>query len=122
MVGACVAELVGTARESQNLIAAFLARAAQDPEFVEEGLRLRRKVSSKISALLLLRRDQIHHPDPELSLDLGVQFAFGLVLQSVVFGGTWAGGRSLGDAALEREIARSFLAYIGVAPIERSAS
>ena len=94
----------------------FLMIALRDPEFLEAGLRFRRGVSRRMSELLLTRREQIDHPEPEVAVDLGVQFAFGLMLQSVVFGGTWAGGRTLSDAQLEREIARSFLAYVGAAP------
>lgn len=116
IVSACVHELVTTARERRNLIAAVLSTSARDPEFLEAGLRFRRGVSRRMSELLLTRREQIHHPEPELAVDLGVQFAFGLMLQSVVFGGTWAGGRTLSDAQLEREIARSFLAYVGAVP------
>ena len=116
IVAALVKELVTTARDHQNLIAAILATGARDPAFLEEGLRFRRRVTQRVGALLLTRRDQLHHPEPEVAVDLGVQFAFGLMFESVVFGGTWAGGRTLSDEQLEREIARSFLAYIGAAP------
>lgn len=120
IVAACVGELVRITRERQNLIAAFFTRAARDPEFMEQGLRFRRRVSRRIGDLLLTRRERFAHPEPEIGIDLGVQFAFGLMLQSVVLGGTWAGGRTLSDVELQREIARSFLAYVGAAPTERN--
>jgi AcrR family transcriptional regulator len=116
IVAACVAELVGTVRERHNLLAAFLSRAAGDPEFILHGVRFRRRVASRIGELLLRRRDQIGHPEPEVGIDIGVQFAFGLMLQSIVLGDLSAGGRTLSDEELEREITRSFVAYIGAAP------
>ena len=119
IVAACVAELVGTVRERHNLLAAFLSRAAGDPEFIEHGLRFRQRVASRVSDLLLTRRGQLDHPEPEVGIDIGVQFAMGLMLQSVVLGDLRAGGRTLSDRELEREITRSFLAYIG-APLQRN--
>lgn len=119
IVAACVAELVATVRERQNLLAAFMSRATGDPDFIHHGVRFRRRIASRIGELLLSRRDQIDHPDPEVGIDIGVQFAMGLMLQSVVLGDLSAGGRTLSDKEIEREITRSFLAYIGAAPQKR---
>ena len=63
--------------------------------------------------LLLLRRDALRHPQPELAIDLGVQSAMALMLQHVLYGETRAAGRTLSHADLVREITRSFLAYLG---------
>jgi AcrR family transcriptional regulator len=121
IVAACVHELVRITRERRSLIQAFLYRSAVDVEFREDGLRFRRKVSAHMTELLLTRRDQIRHPDPPLGIDFGVQLAFGLMLQSVVLGDLWAGGRRLSSAELERELARSFLTHIGVPVDDRGA-
>ena len=64
-------------------------------------------------ALLLPRRHELRHPEPRLAIDLGVQFAFALMLQLVVVGEVRAGGRVLGDRELVAEITRNFLSYIG---------
>lgn len=119
IVSACVAELVATVRERRNLLAAFMSRASGDPDFILHGVRFRRRIAVRIGELLLSRRDQIDHPEPEVGIDIGVQFAFGLMLQSVVLGDLSAGGRTLSDQEVQREITRSFLAYIGAAPQER---
>ena len=113
IVRPCVQELVDTFRGRQALIAAFMARAPVDPEFMEDGQRFRRDVSRRFCDLLLTRRDAIRHPDPELGIDLGVQLAFGLMHQMVVFGEIRAGGRRLTDADLVDELTRNFLAYVG---------
>jgi AcrR family transcriptional regulator len=112
IVDACAAELVAVAGRHRNLIAAFLIRSAHDPAVREGGLRFRRRVAERITRLLVARGDEIAHPEPALAIDLGVQFAFGLMLQRAVTGEIRAAGRSLTDGELRREIARNFLAYL----------
>ncbi len=114
IVEPCVRELVDTFRERRALIRVFMFSAVQDPEFIEDSLRFRRRVSSRLVALLLTRRDEIRHPDPELAIDLAVQFAFGLMHQSVILGEIRADARRLSDADLVRELTRNFLSYLGI--------
>jgi AcrR family transcriptional regulator len=110
---ACADELVTVFRERRNLIAAFLHRATRDPELLAEALRFRAQTAERIAQLLLPRGGELRHPEPRLAIDLGVQFAFALMLQLVVVGDVRAGGRVLSDRELQREIERNFLAYLG---------
>jgi AcrR family transcriptional regulator len=110
---ACADELVSVFRERRNLIAAFLHRASADSDLLAEALRFRAATAERIAALLLPRRHELSHPEPRLAIDLGVQFAFALMLQLVVVGDVRAGGRVLDDGELVAEITRNFLAYIG---------
>ena len=114
IVASCMNELVSTYRAEHNMIHAFVARAAADAETRQEGMRFRQRVSSRISALLLTRRHEISHPEPEVAIDLAVQLAFGLLLQKVIFGEIRAGDRVLPDAAIEAELNRNVLAYLGI--------
>jgi AcrR family transcriptional regulator len=109
-----VAELVGTFRERQALIAVFTFRASHDPEFIADSLRFRQSVSRRIVALIMTRADEIAHPEPALAIDFCVQLAFSLMHQVVVFGEVRADERTLSDARLGQEITRNFLAYLGV--------
>jgi AcrR family transcriptional regulator len=113
IVRACADELVTVFRERRNLIAAFLHRATADPELLAEAIRFRAQTAERIATLLLPRGSELHHPEPRLGIDLGVQFAFALMLQLVVVGDVRAGGRVLSDRELQAEIERNFLAYIG---------
>ncbi|MCC6640013.1 MAG: TetR/AcrR family transcriptional regulator [Deltaproteobacteria bacterium] len=114
IVAACAEEVVTVVRARHHLITAFLYRGIQDPDFRRDALRFRRRVSERVSALLLGRRAEFAHPQPELAIDLGVQAALALMLQDAVYGETRAAGRALGRPALVRELTRSFLAYLGV--------
>jgi AcrR family transcriptional regulator len=115
IVAVCAEELVSVAQARRALLEAFLIRAVRDPEFRREGLRFRQRVSKRMTALLLTRRAEIAHPDPELAIDLGVQLAFGLLQQKLIFGELRAAGREVGDPEIVRELTRSFLGYLGVA-------
>jgi AcrR family transcriptional regulator len=115
IVEAAVAELVSTTRERRHMIAAFLVRAIEDPVIRAGGLRFRRRVEDRISALLLPRRAEMSHPDPALAIDLAIQTAFALMQQHVLIEETQAGGRALSDEELRRELATMLLRYIGIA-------
>ena len=116
IAGACAAELVHVFRERRNLIAAFLHFSTRDPELLADAIRFRAVTAERIAGLLLPRRHELRHPEPRLAIDLGVQFAFALMLQLVIVGDVHAGGRTLRDSELVDEIARNFLAYIGAPP------
>lgn len=113
IVSACAGELVAVFRERRNLIAAFLHTSTRDPELLAEAIRFRATTAERIATLLLPRQHELSHPDPRLAIDLGVQFAFALMLQLVLIGDVRAGGRVLSDRELQAEIERNFLAYIG---------
>lgn len=107
-------ELVQTGNRERPLIEAILYRAAHDPGIRDDGLRFRRRVSSRIGSVLVRHADAIRHPEPAVAIDLGIQAAFAVMLQHIVFGATMAGGRALSDARLEIELTRVFLGYLGV--------
>lgn len=114
IVETAVAELVTITREKRPLIAAFLANALDDPVLLEGGLRFRRNVAERLSALFLQRRDEITHPDPALAIDLAIQTAFAIMQQHVLLEETYAAGHTLSDAELRREIATLVLRYLGI--------
>ncbi len=114
IVEAAVAELVNSTRERRPMIAAFLVRAIEDPVIRAGGLRFRRQVEERISALFLTRRDEMSHPDPALAINLGIQTAFALMQQHVLIEETRVGGRALSDDELRRELVTMFLRYVGI--------
>lgn len=123
IVQAAVAELVAITRQRRQMIAAFLVCAIEDPVIREGGLRFRRTVAERIGKVLLLRRNEMTHPDPTLAIDLGIQTAFALMQQHVLIEETEAAGHPLSDDELRRELAMMFLRYLGIdTPPSRSRS
>ncbi|MBX3027592.1 TetR/AcrR family transcriptional regulator [bacterium] len=116
IVEAAVAELVSITRERRPIIAAFLVNALQDPVLLEGGLRFRRTVEERLSALFLTRRDEMSHPDPGLAIELAIQTAFAIMQQHVLIEETRAQGRPLSDAELRRELTTLVLRYVGIEP------
>jgi AcrR family transcriptional regulator len=114
IVRPCVFEFVQMFREREALITAFLFRAAQDPDFIAEGLRFRQSVSEHISSLLLDRREEFDHPDPEVAIEIVVQMAIGLLQQMALSGDFHVDGRRLNDDRIVDEITRNFISYIGI--------
>jgi AcrR family transcriptional regulator len=116
IVEAAVAELVSITREKRPMIAAFLANALEDSVLLEGGLRFRRSVEERLSALFLMRREEITHPDPPLAIELAIQTAFAIMQQHVLIEETRAQGRALSDDELRREITTLVLRYVGIEP------
>jgi AcrR family transcriptional regulator len=114
IVDAAVDELVTVTEERRNLIRAFLYRATQDEKIRDDAIHFRRRVAERMAALLLVKAPPIDHPDPALAIDLGVQVAFALMQQHVLLDGTRAAGHDLTPEEIRREIARMFLAYVGI--------
>ncbi len=114
IVEAAVMELVNSTRERRHMIAAFLVSAIQDPVIRAGGLRFRRSVEERISALLLTRRAEMNHPDPALAIALGIQTAFALMQQHVLIEETHVRDRALSDEELQRELTTMFLRYVGI--------
>jgi AcrR family transcriptional regulator len=119
IVEAAVVELVTITRERRPIIAAFLANALEDPVLLEGGLRFRRTVEERLSALFLTRREEMTHPDPGLAIELAIQTAFAIMQQHVLIEETRAQGRALSDDELRRELTTLVLRYVGIEPRRR---
>lgn len=109
--------LIGTMVEiysqHRRLIKAFLVRAAQDELTFSEGLRLRQRVFVRVGQLVLERRDEVAHPDPQRALQLALHMLFGVMQQKAIFGEVRAGaGPAMKDAELVHELTRAVLAYL----------
>src|SRR5690606_37154514 len=92
----------------------FLFRATQDVQIRDDAVSFRNRAAERIAALLVGRSPNFRHPDPVLAIDLGVQAAFALMNEHVLLEGTHAAGRTLGLDELQREVARMFIAYVGI--------
>lgn len=112
IVRGCSAELVSHIAQRRRLQAAFLHSVAVRPQRWSSGIAFRQRLTEGV-ALLLTRRDEIRHPDPETATRFAIETVFALMDQRALFGhldGTW----QLDEAHLVDEITRLVLAYLGV--------
>jgi AcrR family transcriptional regulator len=107
--------LVEIYREQAGLIRAFVLRHYTSPEFRQKRERLSRDVNERLSALLLERRDEIRHPDPELAAVFGLTLVFNALDGAILFGQTHSDVLPLSDDALAAELARAYGNYLGAA-------
>jgi AcrR family transcriptional regulator len=115
LLRAVVRFLVSIYREQGGLIRAFVLRNHTDAEFRGRQQRLSHHVSRRLSALLLERREEIAHPDPERAASFGLAMTFATIESAVLFGELRSSGLALSDDDLAAEVARAYLAYLGAA-------
>lgn len=91
-------------------------RARVDPVLQATGRQVNAHYIERLRALLLepSRRSQVTHPNAERAIALGFMMFFGALRETTVFGEVWPDhdelvGKNLGD-----EMARLYLAYLGV--------
>jgi AcrR family transcriptional regulator len=112
-----VSFLVETFRERRGLMRVFIHRSHTDPEFHERQERLGDYVSSRLSVLVLARRDEVRHPDPERAAAFGLAMAFAAIQSHVVFDEVRSPVLRMSDAEFARELSSAYLAYLGVPAI-----
>ena len=113
ILAAVVRFLVSLYRDQAGLIRAFVVRAHVDPEFHARRERMLGYVNEHLSALLLARRDEIAHPDPEKAAAFGLTLVFATLDNVMLFGELRSGALALGDDELALELTQTYLAYLG---------
>lgn len=113
ILGSVVRFLVAVYRDQGGLMRVFVARHHTDQSFQARRERLSHYVSERVSALLLARRDEITHPDPERAATFGLTLVFS-ALDSIMLFGEMRSSLTLSDDALADELSRTYLAYLGL--------
>jgi AcrR family transcriptional regulator len=113
VIEAVVRFLVEIYRDQRGLIRAFVVRNHTDATFQARRERLSHYVNDKLAALLLARRGEIAHPDPERAAAFGLTLVFSTLDNVMLFGEMRSGTLALSDAELAAELTRAYLAYLG---------
>jgi len=82
--------------------------------FGERARRFNDHVHGRLRTLLLERRSEIRHPDPELAINLGLFFASASAREAVLSESLRVYPVQIDDDRLAREITRAWLAFFGV--------
>ncbi len=104
--------LVQVFREREGFFRAILQRGAADPVVRERTDRLFEHLADRLAALLRGRRGDIAHGDPRLAATVGLRVVIGTLTHTIQ---TQPRTLSLADDRLGTELARVFIAYLGVA-------
>jgi len=106
--------LVDAYRQRKGLISAFIIHATSDPGFSEAWTSLSKHLSQRFRALLLERSEEIHHQEPRLAIDFGLQMLLCILDELALCGDLDASGLKLPDDQLPAELTRMFLRYLGI--------
>jgi AcrR family transcriptional regulator len=115
LIEAVIHFLVSIFRERRGLMRAFVMRNHTHPEFQARQNRLSHHVIARLCALLLARREQLSHPDPERATRFGMMLVFSALETMILFGEMRSSLLSFSDDDLADELTRSTLLYLGVA-------
>jgi AcrR family transcriptional regulator len=116
LIEAVVPFLVSIFRERRGLMRAFVVRNHTHPEFQARQQRLSHYVIARLGALLLERREQLSHPDPERAARFGLMLVDSALESMILFGEMRSSLLTLSDKDLADELTRSTLAYLGTRP------
>lgn len=97
----------------RGLLRSLFLRARTDTVLQESALAVNRQFIAHLHRLLLARRDELTHPNPERAIELGFMMMVGSLRELVVFGETWPSPPAH-SPDLAGEIARMYCGYLGI--------
>lgn len=112
-------EAVALYRARRGLLRSLFLRARVDPVLQQSARQVNAEYINRLKVLMLPRRDQMSHPEPERAIELGYMIVVGALRETVLFGEVWPHPERVVDDGLSAELARVYLAYLG-APLPAS--
>lgn len=97
----------------RGLLRSLFLRARTDPILQQSALEVNRQFIARLREMLMPRRSEMTHPDPERAIELGFMMVVGSLRELVVFGETWPAPPAH-TPDLAREIARMYCSYLGI--------
>ena len=103
-------------RARRGLLRSLFLRARVDPVIQRSAQRVNADYLTRLRTLLLdpARRHEVTHPDPSRAIALGFMMLHGALRETTVFGEIWPDHQALVERDLAAEMARLYLAYLGV--------
>jgi len=115
LVDVCNREMMKRLRQHARLVCAFAFRSAHEATFETHVKRFHERLTDRMRALILSRKDEMSHPEPELAVSLAIEFAFTFIQTRVAYAAQRHNhGAVVGDEKLADELTRMFIAYAGV--------
>lgn len=103
-------------RMRRGLLRTIFIRARTDEKIQWTAREANSVFLVRLDVLARERLEEIAHPNPIAAVDLGFRMFVGALRETVVFGEVWPHAPAIDDDELAHELARAYLAYLGVAP------
>jgi AcrR family transcriptional regulator len=100
-------------RARRGLLRSLFLRARTDPVIMQSAREVNAHYIDRLRSLLIARADQLRHPAPERAVELGFMILVGALRETILFGEVWPSPQTVVDDGLAKELARSYLAYLG---------
>lgn len=113
IVHVCAQEIVSHILGRRRLQSAILQSVAADSSRWTHGIAFRTRLVEGVTALMLTRRHEIRHSDPERAARFAIETALALMDQRALFGDLHEQWR-LDETTLVAEMERLVLRYLGV--------
>jgi len=116
VLAAVITMLAEIYRTRSGMFRAFMAVGHSDKRFTERDLRTMRHFLSRLTALLLARREEIDHADPAFAIAFGIEMCTSVLRDRFIVGTEQLGLWPAAPAGLVPELIRACARYLGLPP------
>jgi AcrR family transcriptional regulator len=111
-VGHAVRRLADSTDAERALLRAFMLRGAVDARIAGPGSEASQAAGRRFKAVLLARRDEIGHPDPELASDVAYRMTYDVLSRHVMYGPSFESDTGRTWEELVGELIEAAVAYL----------
>jgi AcrR family transcriptional regulator len=112
LIGEAVREFSEPIRKHARLLSVFMHRGAVDDVIAASGSLSSRETGDRFKELILSRRDEIVHPDPELAVDVAFRMAYCTLARQIMYGPTFESEREVEWDELVGELGVACASYL----------
>lgn len=112
LIRRCVQDVGEQFQSNSRLLRVFMHRGIVDPVVAERSSRSVFTFAHAFETLLLTRRDEIRHADPELAVDVAFRTAWGTLARQIMYGPTFESERSIDWDTLVDELGNVCVGYL----------
>ena len=117
LIAEAVREFAGPPRKHAALLSVFMHRAAIDDVIAAAGSATSRVAGRRFEGLILARRDEIQHPDPEQAVDVAFRMTYCTLARQIMYGPSFESDRAIDWDDLVDELAIACACYLlGTSP------
>jgi AcrR family transcriptional regulator len=119
LVVEAVREFSEPIRKHARLLSVFMHLGAVDDVIAGSGSASSRETGRRFKELILTRRDEIVHPDPDLAVDVAFRMAYCTLARQIMYGPTFESSRRIGWDRLVEELGGACASYLlGLSPAD----